>query len=269
MKNNIEIKNLNFQYNNSVIFSNLNMKIKENSFTCIAGNNTSGKTTLIKLLSGELFVPNTITIGYSYLNANRLYDHSTEMGTVFGDRLDSFLFDDVYKEMAFPLENLNLDPKEIEKRIIEIADFFNINYLLDKKTYDLSNSEKQIVLIAIALLNEPKILLLDSPFTMMNNYTKKKIKDKLKLYRENHNITIILTTTNLEDTLESDYLYIINKGNIVVEGTPLAVMKNDSLIKKLGLELPFMVDLSLKLKLYEIIDDIELDINRMVNTLWK
>lgn len=269
MKNIIEIRNLNFQYNNSVIFSDFNMKIKENSFTCIAGNNTSGKTTLIKLLSGELFAPNTITIGYSYLNANRLYDHSTEIGTVFGDRLDSFLFDDVYKEMAFPLENLSLDPKEIEERIIEIAKFFNISYLLDKKTFDLSNSEKQIVLIAIALLHKPRILLLDTPFTMMNNYTKNKIKDKLKIYREKHNITIILTTTNLEDALDSDYLYIINNGNVVIEGTPLAVMKNDNLIKKLELELPFMVDLSLKLKLYELVDDIELDINRMVNALWK
>lgn len=269
MKNSIEIRNLNFKYDNSIIFNNFNMKIKENSFTCIAGNNTSGKTTLIKLISGELSSTESITIGYSYLNTNRLYDHSIEMGVMFGDRLNSFLFDDVYKEMAFPLENLNINPTEIETRILELAKFFNINYLLDKKTSDLTNSEKQVVLIVIALLHKPKILLLDSPFTMMDYATKKHIKNKLKQYKEKHNITIVLTTTNLEDSLDTDYLYIINKGNVVIEGKPLAVMKKETLIKKLGLELPFMIDLSLKLKFYGVVDDIELDINRMVNTLWK
>lgn len=269
MKNIIEIRNLNFKYDDSIIFNNFNMQIKDGSFTCVAGNNTSGKTTLIKLISGELSVTNTITIGYSYLNANRLYDHSTEMGVMFGDRLNTFLFDDVYKEMAFPLENLSIAPAEIENRIIEVAKFFNINHLLDKKTYDLTNSEKQVVLIAIALLHRPKILLLDSPFTMMDYQTKKKIKDKLKLYREKHNLTILLTTANLEDCVDCDYLYVINHGNVVLEGKPLAVMQKDTLIKKLGLELPFMIDLSLKLKFYEIIDYIELDIDRMVNTLWK
>jgi len=245
------------------------MKIKEESFTCIAGNNTSGKTTLIKLISGELSSTESITIGYSYLNSNRLYDHSTEMGVMFGDRLNSFLFDDVYKEMAFSLENLNINPKEIESRILEVAKFFDINRLLDKKTIDLTNSERQTILIAIALLHKPKILLLDNPFSMMDISTKNKIKNKLKEYKEKNKLTIILATVNLDDTVDADYLYIINKGNVVVEGAPLSVFKEDTLLNRLGLSLPFMVDLSLKFQFYEILDGIELDMNRMVDTLWK
>lgn len=269
MKNIVEIKNLNFKYDDSIIFNNFNLKIRENSFTCIAGNNTSGKTTLIKLISGELPTDNTITIGYSYLNSNRLYDHCTEIGVMFGDRLNAFLFDDVYKEMAFSLENLNINPKEIENRIIELAKFFNISNLLDKKTIDLTNNEKQIILIVIALLHRPKILLLDSPFTMMDNNTKKRIINRLKEYKKKYNLTIILTTADLDDTLEADYLYVINKGNVVLEGKVLSVMKEDTLLKKLGLSLPFMVDLSLKFMFYEILSDIELDMEMMVDTLWK
>lgn len=269
MKNIIEIKNLNYKYDNSVIFDNLNMKIEDGSFTCIAGNNTSGKSTLIKLISGELPTTSSITIGYSYLNSNRLYDHSIEMGVMFGDKLNNFLFNDVYKEMAFPLENLSIDSLEIESRIIEIARFFGINNLLDKKTFDLTNSEKQIVLIVISLLHNPKILLLDNPFSMMDRNTKKRIKNKLFEYKEKHNLTIVLTTVNLEDAIDADYLYIINNGNVVIEGKPLSVFKEDTLISKLGLSLPFMVDLSLKFKFYEILDDIELDMDRLVDTLWK
>ena len=265
----LDIKNLTYKQGNSIIFNNLNLKIKENSYTVIAGNNASGKTTLIKIMSGEIPTNNNVIIGYSYLNSNRIYDHRTDMGIMYGDRLNSFLFEDVYKEMAFPLENLNIDPNEIEKRILEIARFFEVSYLLDKKISDLTNSEKQIILIAIALLHRPKILLLDNPFTMMNIKTRLKIRKKLKEYQEKNSLTIIETTINLEDSLLSDYLYIINKGNVVIEGTPINVLKEDTLIKRLGLSIPFMMDLSLKLEFYEILDDVELDMDRMVDTLWK
>ena len=171
--------------------------------------------------------------------------------------------------MTYPLENLNYKEEEIEDRILELAKFFDIKRLLDKKTYDLTNSEKQEVLIAIALLHKPKILLLDNPFSMMDNKTKIKILKKLKEYRNKNKLTIVLTTTNLEDTLESDYLYIINKGNVVIEGKPLSVLKEDSIINRLGLSMPFMVDLSLKLEFYKLINSIELDMESMVNTLWK
>ena len=269
MKNIIEIKNLNYSVSNNIIFKDLNMKVEEGSFVGIAGNNTSGKTTLIKLIGGLLPSDNSIVIGYSYLNSNRLYDHMKDLGIVFGSRLNSFLFDSVYKEMTYPLENLNYKEDEIEDRILELSKFFDIKRLLDKKTYDLTNSEKQEVLIAIALLHKPKILLLDNPFSMMDNKTRAKFLKKLKEYRNKNKLTIVLTTTNLEDILESDYLYIINKGNVVIEGKPLSVLKEDTIINRLGLNMPFMVDLSLKLEFYKLINNIELDMESMVNTLWK
>ena len=269
MKNIIEIKDLNFKYNNSIIFNNFNMKIKENSFTCIAGNNTSGKTTLIKLINGTLPSNNTITIGYSYVNDKRYNDHALELGTVYGNNLDYFLFDDVYREMTFPLENLNMKPSEIDLRILEISKFFSINKLLDKKTYDLTNKEKQQLLIVLALLHKPKILLLDNALSMMDRIARKEMIEKLRKYQQKEDLTIILTTTNLEDIVDSDYVYVINKGKIAIEGKPLEVLKEDTLLNKLGLEIPFMVDLSLKLEFYDLIKEIELDMDRMVNTLWK
>ena len=61
----------------------------------------------------------------------------------------------------------------------------------------------------------------------------------------------------------------MNDGDIILEGEPLTVLKEDTLINRLGLSLPFMVDLSLKLEFYELLDKVEVDIDRMVNTLWK
>lgn len=269
MSNILEIKNLNYKYDKTTIFKNFNLTVKENSYIGIVGNNTSGKTTLTKLIAGILPSKDSIIIGYSYVNDKRFQDHSKELGIVFGNSLNHFLFEDVYKEMAFPLENLNMEPKQIEKKILELASLFDISKLLDKKTSDLTNSEKQELLLVISLLHEPKILVLDNAFSMMNKKTKEKIKKALTDYKSKYNLTIILMSTNLEDALDTDYLYILNKGNIVVEGLPNVVVKEDTLLNRLGISLPFMVDLSLKLEFYELIDHVEMNINRLVNDLWK
>lgn len=270
MANIIEIKNLNFSYKNQPpLFSNFNLNIEEGSYISIAGNNNSGKTTLIKLIGGILPCNKSITIGYTYRNDHKISEHSKDIGVVLSCATHPFLFEDVYKEMIFPLENLNLEVTEIEKKVVALASYFGITKLLDKKTADLTNSEKQQLLIVIALLHEPKILLLDNAFSQINQTDKTKIKSNLKKYSQENNLTIVLTTTNLEDTLDSDYVYILDKGNIVMEGEPLVVLKEDRILNKLGFSLPFMVDLSLKLNFYELIDEIEIDMDRMVNSLWK
>ena len=91
----------------------------------------------------------------------------------------------------------------------------------------------------------------------------------LREYQKKNNLTILQTTTDLEDVIDTDYLYIMNDGDIILEGEPLTVLKEDTLLNRLGLSIPFMVDLSLKLEFYELLDKIEVDVDRMVNTLWK
>ena len=120
----IEFKNVSYVYNyktplRKTALKNINTIISENKINALVGKCGSGKTTLIKIISGILPSKNTVTIGYSYVDNNRIQDHTKELGIVFGDNINTFLFEDVYKEMAFPLENLNMAPAEIEKRILE------------------------------------------------------------------------------------------------------------------------------------------------------
>ena len=104
---------------------------------------------------------------------------------------------------------------------------------------------------------------------MMTKEETKEIMDLLKYFKEEENMTIIMTTDNLEETLYSDYLYILNDGKILLQGKPLDVLKEDNTLNKLGLNIPFMIDLSVKLKDYDLIDSIELDMDKLVNKLWK
>ena len=79
---------------------------------------------------------------------------------------------------------------------------------------------------------------------------------------------IIMTISNLEDSLYSDYLYIIDNEKIILKGAPLDVLEKDNILNKLGLELPFMLDLSVKLRDYDLISALELDQERLVDKLW-
>ena len=78
-----------------------------------------------------------------------------------------------------------------------------------------------------------------------------------------------MTTIDLNQSLYSDYLYIIDEGRTLLSGEPITILQRDNLINKAGLNLPFMVDLSVKLRDYELITKLTLDMNRMVEELWK
>ena len=104
----------------------------------------------------------------------------------------------------------------------------------------------------------------------MNYYLNKNdVIEIINMLKTIKNLTIVYTTDNLEETVNSDYLYILSSGEIILEGAPLKVLEKDNILNKLGLDLPFMIDLSVKLKDYDLIDSIEQDMDRMVDILWK
>ena len=78
-----------------------------------------------------------------------------------------------------------------------------------------------------------------------------------------------MITSSLEHSLKSDYLYVINESKIMIEGNPKEIIEKDNIMNKAGLNLPFMIDLSVKLRDYELINSIEQDKDRMVDLLWK
>ena len=102
--------------------------------------------------------------------------------------------------------------------------------------------------------------------------TIKEKKDFINLLRTlqlETKISIIMTTSDLNVALESDYLLIISEKQILLEGEPLTIIEKDNVLNKIGLELPFMVDLSVKLRDYNLVEKVELDMDRMVDTIWK
>ncbi|MFA5602645.1 MAG: energy-coupling factor transporter ATPase [Bacilli bacterium] len=269
MKKIIEIKDLRYNYGTNVVFNGLNLDINKGEWVSIVGPNGSGKTTLIKLILGILKGQNHIHIDNLKLNKKTLMEIRKKIGIVFQNPDNQFVGDTVKTDIAFSLENIGLDKKEINKRVDEIASFLKIENILDKEPHLLSGGEKQKVALASALVINPKILILDEAFSMIDPYYKKDILNILKKIHRSKALTIITITHDLEDTLLSNRLIILDKGNIVIDGKPIDVFQQEKIIEQLELDLPFMVDLSLKLKFYNLVDKIYFSTNEMVNHLWK
>lgn len=269
MKNIIEMENINFSYNKNQIFKNLNLTFEKGSFTTIIGNNGSGKSTLIRLLVGLLVCEGKITINGLELNHDNLKKIISKIGVVFENPDDQFVAETVLDDIVFSLENMQVDKKEIDKRVKKISKFIGIEDILDKEPHNLSGGQKQLVALASALITDPDILILDEALTMIDPDTRIKIYKILEQINKVNKITIINVTHNMDEILYGDNLIVMDKGNIVLNGPKEFVFLEEKTFNKLGLKLPFIVELTTKLQYYGLIDHLIFDMEELVNEIWK
>ena len=262
----IKVNNMTFKYNDKNIFKNFNLEIKEGEFVTVIGKNGSGKTTLAKILIGLYKSDGYITIDGYLLNNYYI----NKIRRVFSVCLGSqpFIGETVRDDLAFTLENLEYSKKEIEKLISIISKKFKIEDLLDKSPNELNSGEKVKVLIAASLIHNPKIILLDEMVNKLIPSDKKLIFKILKEYQEKTKLTIILVTHNLEDTLYSDRIILLDNGKKIYDYSKEEMYKDDKL-EKLGFNLPFIVKLSQNLMLYNLLDKVYFDEKEVVDKLWQ
>ena len=117
------------------------------------------------------------------------------------------------------------------------------------------------------ILSNYEVILIDD----IDNYCSETIMNRIIniINLNKKNKLFIMTLKNINYSLESDKLIVINKKGIVLEGNPKDVLNKDNILNKNGIELPFMYDLSIKLRDYNLIDEIILDTDRMIDELWK
>ena len=122
-------------------------------------------------------------------------------------------------------------------------------------------------MISSALIHKPKILLLDESIYKLNASDKKLIFKVLKEYQKEYKLTIILITHDLEDTLLSDNILVLDRGKIVMYDTKEKIYQDEKL-EKLGFNLPFIVKLSHNLMLYDLLDKVYFDSGEVMDKLW-
>lgn len=269
MENIIKIHELTYKLKDKTILDNISLNIEQNSWISIVGPNGSGKSTFIKILCGLIPYKGYITINNLVLDEKNKKEIRIELGVVLDNIDNQLIGNTVEEDLVFSLENLNYSKEEINQIITKLTDTFNISNLLYENIKDITNAQKQIVSIVAALTTNPKILLLDDTIHQLEPNIKNQILNNLKKYKKEHNLTIIMVTQDLEDTLFSDKIVILNNGKKIKEGTPLSILKQEKLLKDNSLNQPFIIELSQKLMLYNLIDHIYLDERKLADALWK
>lgn len=269
MESILTIDNLNFSYKGQKIFNNFNFKVEKGKWTTIVGPNGGGKSTLVKIIMGLIKCDSEIIIDGIKLEEKTFKDIRKKIGVLFEYPDATFVAETVMDEMAFALENLEKDKEYIKSKIKEVSDFLEITDLLESNPTRLSGGQKQLVALASILVADPIVLILDEAINRIDNYERTKILKMLKRLNAEKNITIINITHDIEESVYSDDIILIDQGKVILKGPKELVFKEEKIFNMIGIELPFMVQLSLKLQFYELIDDMILDMDEMVDKLWK
>lgn len=246
----IEITNLEKSYGNVKAVDNISFFVNEGSFFSFLGPNGAGKSTTINMIC-TMISQDKGTIIIDGLKVGKDDKKIKEkIGIVFQDSiLDSSLT--VYENLKIRASFYKLkksDAKEKIKRACEITDITN---LLKRKYGKLSGGQRRRVDIARALINIPKILILDEPTTGLDPKTRVSMWEMIKKLQKQENTTIFLTTHYMEEASMSDYIYIINKGKIALHGTPHSLRQKytKDTLKIIGDKLPiekYLIDNNLE-----------------------
>ena len=258
----LQIKKLTYKS----IFKDLSLDIQKDTLNLVSGSNKCGKTTLIEILSGIIEVEDTCFYLSSDITKLKSKEFATTFSSVIFNGSFNFTFQTLNQELQFYLDRVELTVSERKMRYKNLVRLFKLDKCLYTDINQMSYFEKIKSLVMFSLLRRPKILLLDN---ILDDLSDDEGEELINILKVIGGMTIIVSADNLSLSYLFDYIHIIDKNKVVLSGNALDVLKEDSLLNKIGLSLPFMVDLSIKLQYYGLVDDVFLDMNRMVDRLWK
>ena len=242
-------------------FTKFSIEIPLNSLVFVTGSNNSGKSLLLKVLAGLVNIKNKITYDKEIIKSDNDISYISTL---------TFNYATVLKNIRYPLERLGYEDDKINVLVRDIAKDLKITNLLNKNIKDLNEYEKLRVFLASKVIYNPKLLLLDDPCLFLSPLEKEEFMGLLEQLRT-RGITVVVSSSSIEEVIYTinSIVYVLDKGVIVSSGDMLDVLSDDSLLNKIGLELPFMVDLSVKLEYYNLTDKINMSPLGMVESLWK
>ena len=254
----LEVKNLTHKYSAGTPFEHtalddVSFTLERGEFIGVIGHTGSGKSTLMQHLNG-LLKPNSGTI---LLDGKDIWqDKKTTRQTRFRVGLvfqypEYQLFEEtVYKDIAFGPKNMGLDTAEIDRRVKESAAAVGLSHeLLTVSPFDLSGGQKRRVAIAGVLAMEPELLILDEPTAGLDPAGREEVLSYIDGYRKAKHATIMMVSHSMGDVARmADRLIVMNKAKIAFLGTPDEVFRHAQELVEMGLDIPVLTRIFLKLQ---------------------
>lgn len=221
----VKIDKINKKYGDNYVVKDLFIDIKKGEFLTMLGPSGCGKTTTLRMIAGF----ETPTSGNIYIEGEKVQDsepYEREVNTVF-QNYALFPHMTIYDNLAFGLSIKKVNKEEIKKRVTEILELVQLVGFENRKPDQLSGGQKQRVAIGRALINRPKVLLLDEPLGALDLKLRKQMQFELKRLQKKLGITFVYVTHDQEEALTmSDRIAIMSGGNLEQIGTPKEIYES-------------------------------------------
>lgn len=256
----ISTENLVFEYSvydengdevdkNRVLYD-ISLQIKEGGFVAVLGHNGSGKSTLAKHFNGILLPTDgkVLIDGIDSTDESRIYDIRQTVGMVFQNPDNQIVATIVEEDVAFALENLGVEPKEIRRRVDEALKIVDMYHYREHAPHQLSGGQKQRIAIAGIIAMRPRCIVMDEPTAMLDPKGRKEIMATIKALNKEHGITVVLITHYMEEAAQADRVIVIDKGKILLDDSPKKIFSQVELLKSVGLDVPQTTELMYDLR---------------------
>ena len=254
----LEVRNLNHTYSIGTPFEHVALKdvsfsVERGEFIGVIGHTGSGKSTLMQHLNGLLKPASgeVLLDGADIWSDKKLTRQSRfRVGLVFQYPEYQLFEETVYKDIAFGPKNMGLKPDEIDRRVRDAAALVGITEAqLDVSPFDLSGGQKRRVAIAGVIAMEPEVLVLDEPTAGLDPEGREEVLRNIEAYRREKNATIMMVSHSMNDVARlAGRLLVMNDATLAMDGTPAEVFARAQVLVDMGLDIPEVTKLFLRLQ---------------------
>ena len=242
----LTVKNLNFSYDSEKqILKDVSFSVEAGEYVALIGHNGSGKSTLAKVLMGlNKKYEGEITIFDIPLEEKKVDEIHKRLGIVFQNPDNQFVASTVREDIVFGLENRCAAREEMDAIIDQYVREVGMEKFLDSAPENLSGGQKQRVAIAGVLAMQPDLIILDEATSMLDPKGKGEILNLIHEMRKNNpKLTILSITHDVEEAYRADKVLVLNKGEMLLSGTPEEVFSHRDTLNRIHLGAPFFLQL--------------------------
>lgn len=228
----------------------ISLEVEEGQFICILGRNGSGKSTFARHLNA-LLVPDEGTLWIQDIKSSdesRVWDIRSLVGMVFQNPDNQIIGSVVDEDVAFGPENIGIPSEQIVKEVEKALSDINMSEYAKASPNKLSGGQKQRVAIAGILAMHPRCIVLDESTSMLDPRGRKDVMEAVLRLNKEHGITIISITHYMEEALNADRIFVMDKGELVMEGNPKEIFSQPEKLDEIGLKLPEICALAYELR---------------------
>lgn len=234
----------------STALDHVDLDVEAGDFIAILGHNGSGKSTLAKHINA-LLLPSEGSLwvdGRDVTKEENTFAVRQTAGMVFQNPDNQIIGTVVEEDVGFGPENMGIPTDDIWKRVDDSLEKVGMTAYRYQSPNKLSGGQKQRVAIAGVMAMRPRCIILDEPTAMLDPNGRKEVLEAVRELNRKEKVTVILITHYMEEVIHADRVYVMDSGNVVMQGNPKEIFSQVDTLKKYGLDVPQVTLLAYELK---------------------